>query len=271
MSLPFGGVPDRRQGARPGRGLARHRGVARLQGPRSPPTPAPPSSASSATAARCSSARPRPASSAASTSRSPSSTASPATRGSRPAPPAARRAAAPPAVAGGLVTIATGGDGGGSIRIPAGFNGLVGMKGTAGRIPRGPHTTIAPLTVVIGCLARSVRDVARWYDVCAGYDSRDPYSLPEDRGLGARPRHPRPRRPAGRHRSPTSAATPTVRPEVGDLVDEAGEQLARGRRAGDRRRRRRRPADARLRVGHGQPGRRSARSSATAGPTATTT
>ena len=82
------------------------------------------------------------------------------------------------AVAGGLVPIATGGDGGGSIRIPAAFNGLVGMKGTAGRIPRGPKTEIAPLTVVKGCQARSVRDVARWYDVCAGYDIRDPYSLP---------------------------------------------------------------------------------------------
>lgn len=82
------------------------------------------------------------------------------------------------AVAGGLVPIATGGDGGGSIRIPAAFNGLVGMKGTAGRIPRGPRTEIAPLTVVKGCQARSVRDVARWYDVCAGYDMRDPYSLP---------------------------------------------------------------------------------------------
>ena len=41
------------------------------------------------------------------------------------------------AVAGGIVTLGTGGDGGGSIRIPAGFCGLVGMKGTAGRIPRG--------------------------------------------------------------------------------------------------------------------------------------
>lgn len=82
------------------------------------------------------------------------------------------------AVAGGLVPIATGGDGGGSIRIPAAFCGLVGMKGTAGRIPRGPKTEIAPLTVVKGCQARSVRDVARWYDVCAGYHPRDPYSLP---------------------------------------------------------------------------------------------
>ncbi|MEY2460575.1 MAG: aspartyl-tRNA(Asn)/glutamyl-tRNA(Gln) amidotransferase subunit, partial [Acidimicrobiaceae bacterium] len=60
------------------------------------------------------------------------------------------------AVAGGLVPIASGGDGGGSIRIPAGFNGLFGMKGTAGRIPRGPDVLIGPLTVVVGCLARSV-------------------------------------------------------------------------------------------------------------------
>ena len=89
------------------------------------------------------------------------------------------------AVAGGIVTLGTGGDGGGSIRIPAGFCGLVGMKGTAGRIPRGPHTGIGPLTVVSGCLSRSVRDTARWYDVCAGFDARDPYSLPKEQGWEA--------------------------------------------------------------------------------------
>jgi Asp-tRNA(Asn)/Glu-tRNA(Gln) amidotransferase A subunit family amidase len=93
------------------------------------------------------------------------------------------------AVAGGLVSIASGGDGGGSIRIPAGFNGLLGMKGTAGRIPRGPRTLIHPMTVVTGCQARSVRDVCRWYDVTSGYDSRDPYSLPRidgwERDLGS--------------------------------------------------------------------------------------
>ena len=93
------------------------------------------------------------------------------------------------AVAGGVLPLATGGDGGGSIRIPAAFNGLVGMKGTAGRIPRGPRTMISPLTVVTGCLSRSVRDVARFYDVCAGHDGRDPYSLPKvdgwERDLGS--------------------------------------------------------------------------------------
>jgi Asp-tRNA(Asn)/Glu-tRNA(Gln) amidotransferase A subunit family amidase len=86
------------------------------------------------------------------------------------------------AVAGGLVTLATGGDGGGSIRIPAGYNGLLGMKGTYGRIPRGPHTSLNPHTIVIGCLARSVRDAARYYDVTAGHDPHDPTSLPAIEG-----------------------------------------------------------------------------------------
>jgi len=82
------------------------------------------------------------------------------------------------AVAGGLVPIATGGDGGGSIRIPAGFTGLFGLKSTYGRIPRGPKTLQPPLTVTVGCVARSVRDTARWFDVCNGFDPRDTLSLP---------------------------------------------------------------------------------------------
>jgi aspartyl-tRNA(Asn)/glutamyl-tRNA(Gln) amidotransferase subunit A len=129
------------------------------------------------------------------------------------------------AVAGGLFPIATGGDGGGSIRIPAAFNGLVGMKGTAGRIPRGPRTMISPLTVVLGCLARSVRDVARYYDVCAGFDRRDPYSLPKVAGW---------ERDLGTHelRGKRVAISPTlgsavVRPEVEASVRSAAEALVR--------------------------------------------
>jgi aspartyl-tRNA(Asn)/glutamyl-tRNA(Gln) amidotransferase subunit A len=88
-------------------------------------------------------------------------------------------------VAGGLFPICTGGDGGGSIRIPAGFTGLFGLKATFGRIPKGPRTEIEPLTAVIGCLSRSVRDTARWYDVCNGADEYDPYSLPRVQGWEA--------------------------------------------------------------------------------------
>lgn len=84
------------------------------------------------------------------------------------------------AVAGGIVPIATGGDGGGSIRIPAGFTGLVGLKGTFGRIPLGPNAKYGNLTVSTGCMARSVRDTARWFDVSSGHDPNDPLSLPKD-------------------------------------------------------------------------------------------
>jgi aspartyl-tRNA(Asn)/glutamyl-tRNA(Gln) amidotransferase subunit A len=89
------------------------------------------------------------------------------------------------AVAGGLVTLATAGDGGGSIRIPAGFCGLVGLKGTFGRIPRSPGAVYGNLTVSIGCVSRSVRDTARWFDVCNGHDSADPLSLPATSGWEA--------------------------------------------------------------------------------------
>jgi aspartyl-tRNA(Asn)/glutamyl-tRNA(Gln) amidotransferase subunit A len=89
------------------------------------------------------------------------------------------------AVAGGLVPIATGGDGGGSIRIPAGFTGLVGLKGTFGRIPLGPRTTYGNLTVSTGCLSRSVRDTARWFDVANGHHPSDPLSLERVNGWEA--------------------------------------------------------------------------------------
>ncbi|HEX3981601.1 MAG TPA: amidase, partial [Acidimicrobiales bacterium] len=89
------------------------------------------------------------------------------------------------AVAGGLIPIASGGDGGGSIRIPAGFTGLFGLKSTFGRIPKGPQTLQPPLTVVVGCLSRSVRDTARWFDVCNGFHPRDTLSLPRVEGWEA--------------------------------------------------------------------------------------
>lgn len=89
-------------------------------------------------------------------------------------------AGAAAAVAGGLVTIGSGGDGGGSIRIPAAFCGLPGLKATYGRYPNGP--VVGSLTAVLGCLSRSVRDIARWLDVCNGHHITDPYSLPRVTG-----------------------------------------------------------------------------------------
>ena len=129
------------------------------------------------------------------------------------------------AVAGGLVTIATGGDGGGSIRIPAGFTGLVGLKATMGRIPRGPRADYGNLTVTIGCLSRSVRDTARWFDVCNGYEARDPLSLPRvegwEVGLG---RHLDALRGARVAVVPTWGGA-TVSPIMWELLEEAADAL----------------------------------------------
>ncbi len=129
------------------------------------------------------------------------------------------------AVSGGLVTIATGGDGGGSIRIPAGFTGLVGLKATIGRIPRGPQAEYGNLTVTIGCLSRSVRDTARWFDVCNGYEARDPLSLPRvqgwETGLGS---HLDALRGARVAVVPTWGNA-TVSPIMWELLDEAAAAL----------------------------------------------
>ncbi len=82
------------------------------------------------------------------------------------------------ALAAGLVPLATGSDSGGSIRLPAGWSGVCGVKGTLGRIPLGPGFLGRAHLTHYGPLARSVRDAARYIDVAAGVDHRDPVSLP---------------------------------------------------------------------------------------------
>jgi aspartyl-tRNA(Asn)/glutamyl-tRNA(Gln) amidotransferase subunit A len=82
------------------------------------------------------------------------------------------------ALAAGLVHLATGSDMGGSIRLPAGWSGVVGVKGTLGRIPRGPGFLGHADMIHYGPLARSVADAARFLDCAAGTDERDPMSLP---------------------------------------------------------------------------------------------
>ena len=81
------------------------------------------------------------------------------------------------AVADAMVPFATASDGGGSIRTPASFTGLVGLKNTYGRIPTFGDTHLAQNSVV-GSLTTSVRDTALLLDVMAGPDSRDRTSLP---------------------------------------------------------------------------------------------
>jgi amidase len=76
------------------------------------------------------------------------------------------------AVAGGLVPIAHGSDGGGSIRIPAACCGLVGLKPSRGRVSRGPDAGDSFLSVD-GVLSRTVADTAAALDVLAGYELGD--------------------------------------------------------------------------------------------------
>ena len=83
------------------------------------------------------------------------------------------------AVAAGIVPIAHANDGGGSIRVPASANGLVGLKPTRGRNPLGPDLgDIMGGLVCEHVVTRSVRDTAAALDVTAGNEQGDPYWAP---------------------------------------------------------------------------------------------
>jgi amidase len=76
------------------------------------------------------------------------------------------------AVASGMVPVAHGNDGGGSIRIPAACCGLVGLKPTRGRVSLAPELGDSPMTVD-GVLTHTVSDTAMILDVLAGYEPGD--------------------------------------------------------------------------------------------------
>ncbi|HEY7687202.1 MAG TPA: amidase family protein [Dongiaceae bacterium] len=83
------------------------------------------------------------------------------------------------AVAAGVVPLAHGSDGGGSVRIPASCCGLFGLKGTRGRLPDGPASGEGWGGMSIdGFLSRSVRDTAAIMDACQGADVGAPYWAP---------------------------------------------------------------------------------------------
>ncbi len=73
-------------------------------------------------------------------------------------------------------------DGGGSIRVPAHFCGIAGLKPTPGRISAAGHFPSlgypGGLVVVAGPMARTAEDLRLLFSVLAGYDSQDPFSAP---------------------------------------------------------------------------------------------
>lgn len=124
-------------------------------------------------------------------------------------------------VAAGITPLAIGTDGGGSIRNPCSFTGLVGIKAQFGRVPIHPASATATLAHV-GPMARSSNDARRLLEVIAGEDARDWTSLlpPIDTRQGL---------PGGQQ--PTIAFAPTlgygqVDPEVAAIVRSAATRLA---------------------------------------------
>jgi Asp-tRNA(Asn)/Glu-tRNA(Gln) amidotransferase A subunit family amidase len=85
------------------------------------------------------------------------------------------------AIAAGCSAGGIGSDGGGSIRVPAHFTGICGLKPTPGRIPGTGHqpACLGPFSLigVVGPMARTVRDVYELFRVVAGWESGDPMAV----------------------------------------------------------------------------------------------
>jgi amidase len=81
------------------------------------------------------------------------------------------------ALAAGLVPLAHGSDGGGSIRIPASCCGLFGLKPSRGRVSSAPFSSLEGLSTA-SPLSRAVADAAALLDVLAGYEPGDPWWAP---------------------------------------------------------------------------------------------
>ncbi|ANK79541.1 MAG: amidase [Rhizobiales bacterium NRL2] len=82
------------------------------------------------------------------------------------------------ALATGQVWLAQGSDMGGSLRIPAAFTGVVGLRPSPGRVPHGPSALPFAPNSVEGPMGRTVGDVALFLDTMAGHMAVDPISLP---------------------------------------------------------------------------------------------
>jgi amidase len=91
------------------------------------------------------------------------------------------------ALATGMVALADGTDMGGSLRCPANFCNIVGLRPSVGRVPQVPALDGWETLSVSGPMARNVADLALYLSVIAGPDARDPLAITED---GARFRAP---------------------------------------------------------------------------------
>ena len=79
----------------------------------------------------------------------------------------------------GISPLATGSDGGGSIRVPSSLCGAVGLKASTGRIPHSNEFDPFQVVTTVGPITRTVADNALLLSVMAGYDPYQPYSIPD--------------------------------------------------------------------------------------------
>jgi len=131
------------------------------------------------------------------------------------------------AVAAGLVPIASGGDGAGSIRIPASSCGLFGLKPSRGRVSLAPYLEGWRGLAVEGCLSRSVLDTALWLDVVSGGSQEPEAPPPPDRPFVEAARQaPGKLRIAHSTLAPRNALPPTVSDEAKGAVAATAELLS---------------------------------------------
>ncbi len=128
------------------------------------------------------------------------------------------------ALATGMAWLAHGTDMGGSLRNPASFCGIVGMRPSIGRVARTPSAMIDRNLTVHGPMARNVEDLALLLDAMSGEYAADPLSLPAPTAsfLSATRSNKRPKRVAY---SPDLGITP-VDPEVKAITRRAAERFA---------------------------------------------
>jgi amidase len=128
------------------------------------------------------------------------------------------------ALATGQVWLATGSDLGGSLRTPASFNSVVGLRPSPGRVAAGPGEQRFDLLSVNGPMARNVEDVALMLDAMAGWSIEDPISLPRpaEPFLVAARRRGKPARIA----LCVAPAGLPIEPEVAALCRAAADRLA---------------------------------------------
>ncbi|MFE0850683.1 amidase [Streptomyces rochei] len=137
------------------------------------------------------------------------------------------------AVAAGAATFALGTDTGGSIRVPAALNGVVGLKPTYGLVPRHGVTSLSWSLDHVGPITRTVEDAATVLAALVGHDPRDPASRPAP-APGHRPATDPDDLSGLRVGVPTTYYFDHVDPEVADAVRRAVDRLAlRGARLVD--------------------------------------